>query len=68
MRAKTSSAPTQTGSRIELERNIVSGNGDAGIAIWIQNAGPPRFNTVAGNYVGTDITGMADLGNDGNGV
>lgn len=40
------------------ERNIVSGNGGAGFAIAYASV------SVVGNYVGTDVTGNVDLGND----
>ena len=42
------------------ERNIISGNGYAGFAIT--SAGTDH-NVLAGNYVGTDVTGMLPLGN-----
>ena len=43
-------------------RNVVSANGSAGISL--SGSG----NTVMGNYVGTDATGSAALGNDRYGV
>lgn len=48
-------------------RNIISGNGVSGVQIF----GPvtaANANVIAGNYIGTDITGAVDLGNTGNGV
>lgn len=48
-----------------LERNIISGNGGHGIRLT--NSGTTG-NIVAGNYIGTDITGTAPLGNNNNGV
>ncbi|MFC2060333.1 NosD domain-containing protein, partial [Chloroflexota bacterium] len=46
------------------ERNIISGNDDPGVVIanWSSN------NYVQGNYIGTDVTGTAQLGNSGDGV
>ena len=45
-------------------RNVSSGNVEDGIAM-----GPgANNNSIAGNYVGTDIIGAASLGNDGNGI
>ncbi|MDP3000797.1 MAG: right-handed parallel beta-helix repeat-containing protein [Bryobacterales bacterium] len=46
------------------DRNIISGNTVNGITI----NGPGNGNLVIGNYVGTDITGMIDLGNKGYGI
>ena len=43
-----------------LERNILSGNLFAGV--WITGAGTNN-NVVAGNFIGTDVTGTASLGN-----
>ena len=45
------------------EMNIISGNGGAGIRIDQSD-----FNSVVGNYIGTDVTGAVDLGNDWNGI
>jgi len=50
------------GSHDSAERNVVSGNGYVGIGI----AG--RFNTIAGNYIGTDITGSVGIGNLEDGI
>ncbi len=46
----------------EAERNIISANGIAGIAIWASN------NVVAGNYIGTDVTGTLAMGNAQHGI
>jgi hypothetical protein len=43
--------------------NIISGNGQHGVEFYIS-----QQNVVAGNYLGTDATGMVALGNAGNGV
>ena len=42
------------------ERNIISGNSFAGV--WITGTGTDS-NAVAGNYIGTDLTGMIALAN-----
>ena len=47
------------------ERNIISGNGKAGLSIF--GAGTDS-NKVSGNYIGTDANGNADLGNWEDGV
>lgn len=43
----------------ETERNLISGNAEVGVKI--NNA---YDNVVAGNYIGTDVTGTLVLGND----
>jgi hypothetical protein len=45
-------------------RNLISANGSDGIAIFLSGSG----NVAEGNYVGTDVTGAATLGNAGSGV
>jgi len=47
-------------------RNLISGNGD-GIRIE-STSSTATDNTVAGNHIGTDEDGRADLGNSSNGV
>ena len=44
------------------ERNLISGNWQAGVRIEAD------ANTVAGNYIGTDVTGTLDRGNSGDGI
>lgn len=46
------------------ERNLISGNTSHGIAL----ANSANRTFVAGNYIGTNASGTADLGNSGNGV
>jgi hypothetical protein len=46
----------------DLERNIISGNGSNGVSMSGSN------NVVAGNYIGTDVTGTKPLGNANVGV
>ncbi len=45
--------------------NIISGNIDDGVGIWSTNT---NANLVEGNCIGTNATGTAVLGNQGNGV
>jgi len=47
------------------ERNIISGNAAQGIRI--QDSGSSQ-NIIAGNYIGTDVTGAADVGNTSRGI
>ena len=46
-------------------RNLISGNGWVGVWIWGEGT---SGNRVLGNYIGTDILGMASLGNEEVGV
>ncbi len=52
------------GGAIAGARNIISGNGRNGIADDEENIG----TVMQGNYIGTDVTGTVDLGNDANGI
>ena len=56
---------TIIGGDTEGQRNVISGNSGDGIQI-----GNPAvaYNTIAGNYIGTDATGTARLGNDEHGI
>ena len=44
-------------------RNVISGNGDAGLYIYGGGG-----NGIQGNYVGTDLTGTVAVGNTNNGI
>ena len=52
------------GGSTPSDRNVISGNGGTGVRIFTGSTG----NHVAGNYIGTDVTGTVDLGNLGVGV
>ena len=52
------------GGTTAAARNVIGGNNQNGVAIQFFSTG----NVVAGNYIGTDVTGDADLGNQFNGV
>ncbi|WP_183094368.1 NosD domain-containing protein [Nocardioides stalactiti] len=47
------------------QRNLISGNGDNGLSMSGACGGG---NKVFGNFIGTDVTGADDLGNEANGV
>jgi Calx-beta domain-containing protein/pre-peptidase/VCBS repeat protein len=53
------------GGTTAAARNIISGNRFPGIAIGGEFS---TLNLVQGNYVGTNVTGNGDLGNEGNGI
>ena len=53
------------GTSDELERNIISGNAGVGIVFTFASN---TNNTIAGNYIGVDLTGTAALGNGSNGI
>jgi hypothetical protein len=53
------------GGSTDGERNVISGNESYGIRI---GGGGVEGNVVSGNYIGVDATGLAGLGNDGDGV
>jgi parallel beta-helix repeat protein len=48
----------------EDERNVISGNDDAGIRFDADGNGPPIDNLVQGNVIGLDAGGIAALPND----
>jgi titin len=54
------------GGNIEADRNLISGNGDRA-GVWILGVTTVR-NTVAGNWIGLDATGLAALPNVQTGV
>lgn len=45
-------------------RNIISANGDNGVALY----SAANKNLIQGNYIGTDITGNLDVGNTSSGI
>ncbi len=59
-------APNNTiGGTVLQARNIISGNNQSGVSI---SGGGAGGNLVQGNYIGTDINGIADLGNTWDGI
>jgi titin len=57
------------GGTAQGSRNVISGNSQAGVEISFSFVGTStRGNRVEGNYIGTDASGTADLGNSGDGV
>lgn len=55
-----SSSNNTVGGTVAAARNVISGNASDGIEI---EAPGPSLNTIQGNYIGTDSTGTAGLGN-----
>ena len=65
VRIETGAHHNHVGDAATGARNIISANGQHGVLI----AGSATTNNVvAGNYVGTDVSGSADLGNGSRGV
>ncbi len=62
---KIAGANTTVGGTIANTRNIISGNSRQGVII---TGAAAANNTVLGNYIGTDVSGALDRGNDNNGV
>ena len=55
----------ELGGTAVTDRNLISGNGSDGVAIW---GADTANNEVRGNFVGTDAGGSVDLGNGGYGI
>jgi len=59
-------APNNTiGGTTPEARNVISGNNGYAVGILLHGA---TANKVQGNFIGTDVTGTADLGNSNHGV
>ncbi len=58
------------GGTIAGARNVISGNNQNGIRLVGPGglSGGPASNLIQGNYIGTDVNAVADLGNTQNGV
>ena len=56
------------GGNTAAERNFIAASGENGVYIFPDDGGAPTNNTVIGNYIGTDINGTAQLGNQAHGV
>ena len=59
-----SAANNTIGGTVSGARNIISGNTNSGIFYMTDATG----NVIEGNYIGTDVTGLLDLGNGGLGI
>lgn len=57
---------TTIGGSVLAARNIISGNRTEGVIL--QSGGGTLVNIVRGNYLGTDVTGTLDVGNDRDGI
>jgi CSLREA domain-containing protein len=62
-----SSSDNRIGGPSKAQRNLVSGNTGKGNGGGIRLSGGGG-NVVQGNFIGTDITGMLDRGNEGRGI
>jgi len=59
------SANNTIGGTTVAARNVISGNSSSGITL---TGGSATGNVISGNYIGTDISGMIDLGNANSGI
>src|SRR6185436_9177479 len=53
------------GGTLPGARNIISGNNQNGIYLYLAGA---SNNLIQGNFIGTDLTGTASLANSGSGI
>jgi hypothetical protein len=63
----TSSNNNIIGGTAAVNRNVISGN-RSGVVINAQDGGTTTGNVIQGNYIGTNATGTAGIGNNGDGV
>jgi parallel beta-helix repeat protein len=57
-------ADNQIGGTTSAARNVISANGLSGVSLGVDSTG----NVLQGNYIGTDVSGSAALGNGQRGV
>ena len=58
-----------SGAGVAAEANVISANTDLGVEIQGTSSGAtPTNNVVAGNYIGTNAAGAANLGNGASGI
>lgn len=60
-----SSAHNTVGGTTAGQRNVISGNDYSGVALWLSSG---SYNTVEGNYIGTDAAGSKAIGNVWRGI
>jgi parallel beta-helix repeat protein len=58
-------ADNTIGGPATADRNVISGNAKDGIVLWTT---PATANTIRGNFIGTDVTGNAAIGNGEQGI
>jgi hypothetical protein len=56
------------GGTTAAARNVISGNSGIGVDVASSFSNDVFNNTIRGNYIGTDVTGAARLGNGGIGI
>ena len=59
------SANNAVGGKRGRMLNVISGNAKAGVVLWTAGA---TWNTIRGNYIGTNVRGTAKVGNGEQGV
>lgn len=58
----------QTSTDNTILDNVISGNTSSGIELFSQVGVPAAGNVIQGNFIGTDASGAADLGNGDSGI
>lgn len=58
-------APKNTiGGQGATARNVLSGNGGAGVQVGFEDGGASSENVIQGNYIGTDYLGVTQISNE----
>ncbi|HXV74774.1 MAG TPA: right-handed parallel beta-helix repeat-containing protein [Candidatus Polarisedimenticolaceae bacterium] len=67
VRVRGVSTGTRIGGITPDDRNVVAGSGEFAIAVE-GDSGPPTGTVIEGNFIGTDVTGLASPGAAGSGI
>ena len=61
----TGASNNTVGGTFLAARNVISANGGNGVFVQDGGSTPSTSNVIAGNYIGTDVTGTVGVGTDG---